>query len=232
MIKPSFCCLVPYYCEIQQMRINSSKSNTSVFNAATSKDFYPRMVNTEGKEYENVEQFTLLGVEFESNQRLGVKWDRYIAKCIKKAYSNMWILKRLAEMRVSIDDLLLTYECRIKKHLEINVPLYHFSINKNLSSVIEKVQKACVFIILGKHASLDYFCNLAMLNLEPLSDRRDKLSKNFAKKLTKHPVHRNIFTWNEGIKTRDGRKVVVPYARTSRYGRSSIPSLDQIINSS
>ena len=119
-----------------------------------------------------------------------------------------------------MEDLSMTYESHIRKHLELNVPLWHFSITQHLSSVIEKVQKACMFIILGKHASLDYSCNLAILNLEPLYDRRVKLCNNFGEKLIKHPVHRNIFTWNEGRKTRDGRKVFVPYARTSRYGRS------------
>ena len=178
------------------MKINTSKTKTAVFNVATSKDCYPRMENTEGNIYENVEQFTLLGVEIESHPRSGVKWDKYISKCVKKAYSNMWILKRLAEMGVSTEDLCMTYEMRIKKHLEINVPLYHFSISQKLSKMIEKIQKACMFIILGKHASLDYFCNLAILDLEPLSDRRDKLCTNLAKKVIKHHEHRKMFTWN------------------------------------
>ena len=194
------------------------------------KDFYPRMVNSEGKEYENSEQFTLLGVEFESHPRSGVKWDQYIKKCINKAYSNMWVIRRLAEMGVNSEDLSMTYETRIRKHLEINVPLFHFSISKKLSDTIEKVQKACMYIILGKHASMDSICNQAILNLESLCDRRDKLCTNFAKKTIKHPDHRKMFTWIEGRTTRDGRKVVVPYARTSRYARSSVPSLAQIIN--
>ena len=219
------------FCDIQQMKINSSKSKTAVFNAATSRDFYPRLVNAEGKIYENVEKFTLLGVEFESHQRSGVKWDSYIAKCTKKAYSNMWILRRLAEMGVSTDDLKITYEYCIKTHFESNVPLWHFSISQKLSHLIEKVQKACMFIILGKNASYSYSYNLATLNLEPLSDRRNKLCQNYAKKSRKNPSQRSMFTWNEGRQTRDARKVLVPYARTSRYERSSFPSLARIINS-
>ena len=86
------------FCNIQQMVINQSKTKTAVFNTATSKDFYPRMVDSNGTEYENVEEFTLLGVEFESNSRSGIEWNKYIVKCIKKAQKNMWILKRLAEL--------------------------------------------------------------------------------------------------------------------------------------
>ena len=110
----------------------------------------------------------------------------------------MWIIRRLAENGVNSDDLSMTYETRIRKHLEINVPLFHFSISKKLSDTIEKVQKACMYIILGKHASMDSICNQAILNLESLCDRRDKLCTNFAKKTIKHPDHRKMFTWIEG----------------------------------
>ena len=76
------------------MKINEGKSKTAVFNAATSQDFYPRMVNADGIMYENVEDFKLLGVDFVSHPRSGIKWEKYIAKCVKQAYMNMWILKR------------------------------------------------------------------------------------------------------------------------------------------
>ena len=60
---------IDQYCNIQKMKINSEKSKTAVFNTVTSRDFYPRMLNTEGNLYENVEEFTLLGVDFVSDKR-------------------------------------------------------------------------------------------------------------------------------------------------------------------
>ena len=114
------------FCNVQQMRVNKQKTKTAVFNPAISRDFYPRMVNTDGTEYENVEEFKLLGVEFVSDPRTGVKWDNYILKCIKQAYSNMWILKRLSELGVSVEDKLLTYQSRIRVYLEQNVALWHY----------------------------------------------------------------------------------------------------------
>ena len=166
------------YCDIQKMKINSSKSKTAVFNAAISKDCYPRLFKAQGTIYENAEEFTLLGVDFVSDQRVGIKWEKYVLKSIKKAYSNMWILKRLVEMGVSRDDLLLTFQSRIRTHVEQNVPLWHFAISKKLATLIEKVQKICVFIILGKHATPNYSRNLSILDLEPLDERRLKLCKN------------------------------------------------------
>ena len=117
-----------------------------------------------------------------SHSKFGLKWDTCILKCIKTTFSKMWILKRLAEMGVSIDDLRIAYLSRVRVHLEQHIPLWGFSISKTLSNKIERVQRACLFIILGRHATSDYFCNLAMLNLEPLANRREILCKKFARK--------------------------------------------------
>ena len=219
------------FCEIQKMKINEKKSLTAVFNVSTSRDFYPRMSNAEGSIYDNTEEFKLLGVDFVSHPRLGIKWDKYILKCIKQAYSNMWILKRLNEIGVSRQDMLMTYQGRIRAHLERHAPLFHFSINQKLSEAIEKVQKMCAFVILGKTATSSYSKNLAILGLETMRERRDKLCSNLAKKSLKRPVHKSMFTWNERRQTRSNRKVIVPPATTQRYDRSSIPSLARIINS-
>ena len=144
----------------------------------------------------------------------------------------MWILKRLAEMGVNSDDLLMTYQSRIRILLEMNVPLWHFSITKKLSQDIEKVQKACLFIILGKHATHDYQCNLAILDLEPLSDRRNDLCKEFANKAFKHPVHGKMFKPNQSTTNTRGerRRVIVPVGKSVRYNNSAVPSLARLLN--
>ena len=132
---------------------------------------------------------------------------------------------------VSIDDLLLTYISRVRVRLELNVPLWHFAISKKLNDKIENVQKACVIIILGRLATSDYYCNLAMLNLDPLSNRREKIIKKIARKTYKHPTHRNMFDIIEGWPTRSNLKVRVPETKTARYAKSAVPNLAKIINS-
>ena len=194
--------------------------------------FYPRIINSEGTTYENVEEFTLLGVDFVSDQKLGVKWEKYISKLIKKAYNNIWILKRLVEMGVGRHDLLLAFQTRVRSHVEQNIALWHFAISNKLSSLIEKVQKTCAYIILGKHATPSYSRNLAILGLEQLYERREKLSGHFGRKTLKHPVHSQIFTFSKRSGTRSNQKVpLIPYSRTRRYETSSIPSLSKLLNS-
>ena len=218
------------FCKTQQMVINEKKTKTVVFNTAITKDFYPRLKNTNNVEYENVEEFKLLGVDFITHSKQGIKWDTYVNKLIRSSYANLWILKRLLVQGVSIDDLLLTYTSRVRQKLEQNVPLWHFAISKELSQKLENVQKACLFVILGNLATTDYHCNLLMLNLEPLYDRREKLCKTFARKSFKHPVHRNMFELTKGQDTRSNQKVPVPMAKTARYGKSAIPNLAKLIN--
>ena len=217
------------YCTIQQMKINSSKTKTAVFHTAILKDFKPRLVNSEGQVYENTESFKLLGVEFVTNSKSGLKWDTYIEKCIKKAYCRMWILKRLSESGVSTEDLLMTYCMRIRISVEMNIPLWTFSISKALSIKIEKIQRIATFIILGREAHKDYYCNLAILDLLPLENRRENIANKFAHKISKHPIHKNIFQTSEA-NTRSGKHIVIPKTRTSRYENSSIPSLAKILN--
>ena len=40
------------FCQIQQMKINESKTKTAVFNTARSRDFYPRMKNANDSMFE------------------------------------------------------------------------------------------------------------------------------------------------------------------------------------
>ena len=222
---------VEKYCQIHQMQLNLKKTTTVIFNTSKTKDFTPKFINSHGKVYKNTEEFKLLGVDFVPNATSGLKWDKYINNCIKRAFTNMWILRRLVEMGVTRKHLILTYISRIRVHVEPNTPLWTFSISQELSTKIENVQRAAAFIILGKYALRSYTENISILNLDSLQTRREQICKKFALKTFKHPVHRNMFQLGGHAKTRSGPTVKVPFGRTQRYNRSSIPSLAQIIKS-
>ena len=142
----------------------------------------------------------------------------------------MWMLRRLSQLGISIERLLLTYESRIRVFLEQNVPLWMFSLSQKLCRKIEKVQKIALYIILGNHAHKDYFCNLAMLNIETLEERRHTIAKNFSVEILKHPQHRKIFKVSDNKRTRSGKLIIEPPTRTARYSRSAVPSLARLIN--
>ena len=222
---------VQKFCEIQKFKINENKTQTVVFNVRTSRDFYPRIQNSMGKIYNNVENFKLLGVDISTDKRNGMNFDTYINECIKKGYQKLWILRRLAESGgVSVEYLLLSYFSRVRVCVEFNVPLWMFSLTKVQKDKIERLQKIALYIILGKNADKHYSVNLAKLNCDTLEDRRQKIAENFAKKTLKHPEHRKIFNFDVSKKTRSGKKVVIPKFTTERYRNSPIPSLGNIIN--
>ena len=131
------------FCNIQQMVINKAKTKTAIFHTGISKDFKPRLTNSDGNIYSNTESFKLLGVNFQTNARKGLTWDTYLDNCIKRAYSKMWILRRLSELGVCTEDLLMTFCERIRIQVEINVPLWSFSMSNNYCTKIEKNSKDC-----------------------------------------------------------------------------------------
>ena len=139
-------------------------------------------------------------------------------------------MRRLAEQGVSQEYLLLTYNLRVRVCVEQNVVLWMFSLTQALSDKIEKLQRNAFYIILGKNAEKHYNENLAKLDCETLSDRRMQIAENFAKKVLKHPAHRKMFKFDLKSKTRNGKKVIIPKIKTSRYSKSSIPSLGNLIN--
>ena len=162
------------FSKIQNFKINHDKTHTVVFNTATSKDFYPRITNPEGQLYNNEENFKILGLNLATDRRKGINYDGYINKCLQIAYSKLWILRRLAEIGTSIENMIISYNLRVRIFVEMNLPLWMFSLTKAMKIKIENLQKVSVYIILGKHAHTDYLCNLAILDMEPLEERRQK----------------------------------------------------------
>ena len=92
---------------------------------------------------------------------------------------------------------------------------------------LEKVQKIALYIVLGKNAHEDYFCNLAILELDTLEGRREKIAFNFAHKLLKNPEHRKMSQDLSCCKTRQEiqkqapREFVLATRATSLHPESS-----------
>ena len=79
---------------------------------------------------------------------------------------------------------------------------------------------------------MDYNQALLDLNLDNLSDRRDKLCLRFAKKCTKHEKVKDMFPLNETNthNTRDMDKYQVDFTHRARLMNSAIPQLQRALN--
>ena len=87
-------------------------------------------------------------------------------------------------------------------------------------------------IILGSKYD-DYEIALAKLGMEKLSERREQLCLNFAKKCVKNPKTNHMFPQNSKehqMKTRMSEKFKVFHANTERYKQSSIIYMQNLLN--
>ena len=100
------------------------------------------------------------------------------------------------------------------------------------SQCIEKVQKTCLKIILGKEY-VSYDVALKECSLETLTSRREQSCLTFALKCLLHPRHARMFPVNSNIdkNTRRREHFKVNKSRTSSYKNSAIPYLQRMLNS-
>ena len=147
-----------------------------------------------------------------------MKWDLHIEYLCKKAYKKLWVLRRLKVLDVDPLFMADVYQKEVRSILELAVPAWHPGLTVKLSTELERVQKVAVSIILGK--SVTYSFGMSLLNLDPLTKRRENLCKKFAKK-TLNSKHAEIFERNNCPQlTRYMQKFQHPICHTRRFYKS------------
>ena len=216
------------YADENQMKLNNDKTKVMLFNQANQWDFLPEIV-VGGQNLEVVEVYKLVGVMISSN----LKWDENTEYITKKAYSRLWMIRRLKNLGLKTASLLQVFTMQIRSLLEFGAVVWHSMLTDQNSKAIERVQKSALAIILGPR----YVCYenaLTLTNIERLDQRRAKLSLTFAKKAVKHPLHSNWFKKqqeNAPMNTRSVKPTFIPVqARTQRLLKSPIPYLTHLLN--
>ena len=116
--------------------------------------------------------------------------------------------------------------------MEQSAPVWHSSLTKKSTSDLERVQKCALRIILGDKYK-DYKNALKVIKLDSLEERREKLCLRFAKQCLRNEKLKSLFPKkvnNHLMEKRKGQKFVVTKALTERYRRSSIPSMQRLLN--
>ena len=198
------------------------------FNTAKNWDFLPE-INVDGINLEVVEEYKLLGVMITSD----LKWDTNTEHITKKAFSRLWMIRRLKNLGLNTESLLQIFRTQVRSLLEYGAVTWHSMLTDENSKSIERVQKSALSIILGP----DYICYenaLERTKLERLDQRRIKLSLSFAKKAVKHPQHSSWFNLEQTdkqIHTRSVKPLCKPVqARTQRLSKSPIVFLTNLLN--
>ena len=104
----------------------------------------------------------------------------------------MELLRKVASFTNSLPDKKNIYVLFIRNILEQSSVVWNSSLSQENSDDLERVQKSAVRIILGKDY-VNYEEALERVDLESLKDRREILSKIFAKKCLENKKTRDKF---------------------------------------
>ena len=150
----------------------------------------------------------------------------------KKANASLQILHKISDFGASLNDLKQIYILFTRSILEQSSPVWHSSLTQDNSDDLERVQKSALKIILNDNYKT-YKNALNLLELDSLSNRREQLCLEFAKKCTKHPKLKHIFPLNNKdhqMITRDEEKYMVHFVNTTRLQNSAILYMQRLLN--
>ena len=99
------------------MKINSDKCKVILFNTSRKYDFFPRVGFGEDENLEVVEELKLLGVILQSN----LSWQAQADYMCQRAYSRIWMIRRLKPLGATQDELIDVYTKQIRCLLEFAV---------------------------------------------------------------------------------------------------------------
>ena len=195
-----------------------------LFNTAKTNDFFPE-ITIENETLDVVEEMKLLGVKISTD----LKWHSNTEFITKKAYSRLWLIRRLKLFGANQSELLDVYIKQVRSILEFAAVVWHSGLTQINTSDIERVQKSALAIILGPKYT-NYENALKLVKMETLKERRESFSLSFARKTAKtHPNWYEVD--NKVINTRrqtsEFKNVTT---RTKRFRKSAIPYLTSLLN--
>ena len=209
----------------QKMKINQKKTKTMLFNFTNKYQFMTRL-SLNGENVEVVSEAKLLGTIISND----LTWNSNTSNIVRRANARMVLLRKLAEFGAPIADLKTIYKSYIRSILEQSAVVWHSSLTEENKTDLSRVQKtACKVMLRGRFES--YEKSLDILDLEKLSDRREKLCNSFAKKSIKNGIidfkeinHLKYMT------TRNIDKYEVTFCNTERLKKSALPQMQRSLN--
>ena len=211
----------------QKMLVNEKKTKSIIFNYTNNYQFTTRLT-INNKDIDIIDSTRLLGTIIQNN----LKWDLNTAEIVRKANARMEILRRISSFGAPMEDMKNIYVLFIRSLLEQSATLWHSSLTNENIEDLERVQKNAFRIILQEKYET-YSKALIKLDMEKLSDRREELCLNFAKKCVKNQKTTHMFPVNKKkheMDTRNPGKYEVQHAYNDRLKNSAIIYMQNLLN--
>ena len=171
----------------------------------------------------------LLGVHISSD----LKWDLHIQKIIAKANKCIFILIMARKFRFSIPTLITLYQWYVRTTLEYAAPVWHPGLTEHQHTMLERVQRRCLRIILGREYE-GYEDALARLQFTTLRSRREMLTLRLGKSMLRSADHRSLLPPSRGAahgRNLRHRHLLRPvWCRNERYKKTFVPYVTKLLN--
>ena len=217
------------YAKNHLMCLNRQKTRVMLFSRHKKYDFVPELKLSEEYSVEVVEEMKIVGFVLRSDLKTSSN-TKYI---IKKAYSRMWIIRRLKALGASRTRLIDVLNKQVISTLLLAVPAWDCLLTKQERIDLERVLKTGLRIIWGsEYSTFDQV--LKEGKLKTLQQIRTKIVEKFVRKSIKHEKFSNWFVRQETQRmiTRTGKrdKFKPVTARKAFYQRSTLPTFTRIAN--
>ena len=139
-------------------------------------------------------------------------------------------MRRLKQICANDEELLDVYCKQIRSVLEYAAVVWHPGLTVANTNSIERVQKACLAIIMGQRY-ISYNNALQLASLDRLDTRREALCLKFARNAIKYLKFSNWFVEDSKIvnTTRLKKNLKDVNTRTRRFRQSTIPYLTKLL---
>ena len=188
----------------------------------------PKLTIDKDVELDLVEEIKLLGVMITSD----LKWNVQCDLMCQKAFSRLWMLKRLKPLGASRDDLIEIYRTQIRSVLEFSAPAWTPGLTKAHIRQLERVQKSALAIILEEEY-VSYKNAVNILDMKTLEERRHELCFKFAMRAKENDKYTNWFCQSEtkAVETRSVKPELKPVqARLRKFEKSPLFYLTKLLN--
>ena len=140
----------------------------------------------------------------------------------------MQLLHKVSGFGASVEDMKIIYFSYIRSILEQSSNVWHSSLSKDNENNLERVQKACLKIILKeKYENYENACNI--LEIDDLKTRRQKLFQKFTLDNITNEHFKKYFmenTINHNLRNIEQFKVIK--AKTDRFKKSAVIEVQHI----
>ena len=163
------------------MKVNSLKTQQLCISASRAEVKSTFVPEEGGPSLESTNQLKIVGFYF------GTKPDAsaHIERLIQKFHMRVWVLRQLKRSKVPADDILHHFKTLVRPVIDFACVTYHSLLTLTQTEELERLQREALKITYGWAVS--YRAALEHSGLTPLSERRQVLVDQFAKKAAACP---------------------------------------------